>query len=131
MPRRATRDTELRGTPIPSGSTVLAMIGAANRDPRYFPDPDRFDIHRDTLGHLAFGYGIHFCLGSHLARLEARVALEELVPALVGCSVADGGVVYGDSYITRGLARLEVARSTPMVVGRPQPDREEGFEYLS
>jgi len=93
MPRRATRDTELRETPIPS----------------------------DTTGHLAFGYGVHFCLGSHLARLEARVALEELIPALAGCSVADGGAVYGDSYITRGLARLEVTRSTPMAVGRPQP----------
>ncbi|MBW2399066.1 MAG: cytochrome P450 [Deltaproteobacteria bacterium] len=121
MPRRATRDTELRETPIPRGSTVLAMIGAANRDPRYFPEPDRFDIHRDTTGHLAFGYGVHFCLGSHLARLEVRVALEELIPALAGCSVADGGAVYGDSYITRGLARLEVTRSTPMAVGRPQP----------
>ena len=121
MPRRATRDTELRGTPIPKGSRVLALIGAANRDPRHFPDPDGFDIHRDTQGHLAFGYGIHFCLGSHLARLEARVALEELLPALAGCTLADGGVAYGDSYITRGPLRLEVVRSSPPAAGRPLP----------
>ena len=129
MPRQATRDTELRGTRISRGSTVLALIGAANRDERHFPDPDRFDIHRDTQGHLAFGYGIHFCLGSHLARLEARVALEELVPQLAGCTLAEGGAVYGDSYITRGPARLEVVRISPRAAGRPVP--VEGFDNAS
>ncbi len=121
MPRSATRDTELRGTRIPKGSTVLAMIGAANRDPQQFPDPDRFDIHRSTQGHLAFGYGIHFCLGSHLARLEARVALEELIPLLAGRTLAEGGVVYGDSYLTRGPVRLEIVRKSPASTGQRLP----------
>jgi cytochrome P450 len=75
MFRATTRDVELDGITIPSGKLVLPMIGAANRDPKAFPGADRFDIAREPNPHLAFGHGIHFCLGAPLSRLEARIAL--------------------------------------------------------
>lgn len=72
-------DTEVRGVPIPAGSTVVVMFAAANRDPDVFSGPDRFDIERPNAGqHLAFGRGVHFCMGAALARLEARVAVRTL-----------------------------------------------------
>jgi cytochrome P450 len=64
---------------IPAGNLVLPMIGAANRDPQQFRDPGRFDIAREPNQHIAFGHGIHFCLGAPLARLEARIALADLL----------------------------------------------------
>jgi cytochrome P450 len=69
----------LHGATIPEGALVRLVWGAANRDPREFPDADRFDVRRRIKRHLAFGQGIHFCLGKSLARLEARVAFEELL----------------------------------------------------
>jgi cytochrome P450 len=75
--RTTTRPAEWYGTTIPKGARVLLLTGSANRDERQFPDPDRFDTERDVAVHLALGYGIHFCLGASLARLESRVALEE------------------------------------------------------
>jgi cytochrome P450 len=75
MFRSAVEDVELRGKRIPAGSLVLAVIGSANRDPRQFSHPDRFDITRQGPAHVGFGHGIHFCVGAGLARLEARVAL--------------------------------------------------------
>jgi len=77
--RYVTTDIELHGRTVPAGSAILLLIGAANRDGRRFPDGDRFDIHREIGQHLTFGYGIHYCLGAALARLEGRVALEELL----------------------------------------------------
>ena len=74
-----TQDMEHHGVTVPAGSAMLFLIGAANRDDRRFPDGDRFDIHRQDGQHLTFSYGIHFCLGAALARLEGRVALEELL----------------------------------------------------
>jgi cytochrome P450 len=80
---RATRyDVELHGQTLPAGKLVLPMIGSANRDPRQFHDPERFDITRDPNAHIAFGHGIHFCLGAPLSRLEARIALGELMTSL-------------------------------------------------
>ena len=70
---------ELYGHTVPEGSAMLFLVSAANRDDRRYPDPDRFDIHRQIGQHLTFGYGIHFCLGAALARLEGRVALDELL----------------------------------------------------
>jgi cytochrome P450 len=79
MYRLTRRETTIDGASIPAGKLVLAMIGSANRDPRAFPAPDRFDITRDPNPHLAFGHGLHFCLGAPLARLEARIALADLL----------------------------------------------------
>ena len=77
--RTVTRDVEWHGQTVPKGDRVLFLIGAANRDEREFPDPDRFDIGREVPTQLGFGQGIHFCLGASLARLESRVAIEEFV----------------------------------------------------
>jgi cytochrome P450 len=77
--RYVTRDVELYGRTVPAGSAMLCMVGAANRDPRRYDDPDRFDIHRKKAMHLTFILGPHYCLGSALARLEGRVALEEVL----------------------------------------------------
>jgi cytochrome P450 len=73
------QDVELHGQRVPAGSAMVFLVAAANRDDRQFDDPERFDIHRQIGQHLTFGYGIHFCLGAALARLEGRVALEELL----------------------------------------------------
>jgi cytochrome P450 len=77
--RYVARDVEYYGQTVPEGSAMLFLIASANRDERRFPDGDRFDIGRIARGHLSFGYGIHFCLGAALARLEGRVALDEVL----------------------------------------------------
>jgi cytochrome P450 len=77
LPRTTTRAATFHGVTIPEGSRVMLVWGAANHDDREFPDPERFDITRTISRHLGFGHGIHYCLGANLARLEARVALEE------------------------------------------------------
>jgi cytochrome P450 len=88
LPRRVTRDVVLHGVALPDGVELLLVWGAANHDEREFEDPERFDVTRTLRRHLAFGQGIHFCLGSHLARLEARVAFEELLARLPGYRLA-------------------------------------------
>lgn len=75
--RWTTRDVELHGTTIPKDSMVLLLTGSAGRDEREFPDADRFDVMRKIDHHVSFGYGIHFCVGAALARMEGRIALEE------------------------------------------------------
>jgi cytochrome P450 len=77
--RYVARAVEVHGRTVPEGSVMLLLVGAANRDDRRYPDGDRFDIHRDVGQHLTFGYGIHYCLGAALARLEGRVALDEVL----------------------------------------------------
>jgi cytochrome P450 len=77
--RYVTRDVQLHGEIVPAGSAMLCLSGSANRDDREYPDADRFDIHRETRPHLTFGRGIHHCLGAALARLEGRVALDEVL----------------------------------------------------
>jgi len=79
LPRRARRDVALHGQTIPQDARVLLVWAAANRDEREFEAPERFDVERKIRRHLAFGHGVHFCLGASLARLEARVAFEELL----------------------------------------------------
>jgi cytochrome P450 len=77
--RYVARDVEFYGTTVPEGSAMLLLVGAANRDERRYTDPDRFDIFRNEGQHLTFGYGLHYCLGAALARLEGRVALDEVL----------------------------------------------------
>jgi cytochrome P450 len=77
--RYVTEDVDYYGTTVPAGNAVLLLVASANRDPRRFDRPDAYDIVRSDLQHLTFGYGLHYCLGANLARLEGRVALDELL----------------------------------------------------
>jgi cytochrome P450 len=88
LPRNTTRDFELHGVHIPAGSRVMLVWGAANHDEREFPDPERFDIARAAQRHAAFGHGVHFCMGSGLARLEARLAFAEWFDRFPRCELA-------------------------------------------
>jgi cytochrome P450 len=90
--RVLTDDVTLHGETMPRGARVLLLTGAANRDERAYPDPDRFDISRGEHVALGFGHGVHFCLGASLARLESRVALEELSRRFPGYVVDEAGV---------------------------------------
>ncbi len=110
--RSATQDVEVAGTRIPAGATVMPLVGSANRDGAEFEHPDRFDVSRNAQGHLAFGLGIHFCLGASLARLEARVALEELLARFVRFERTEPSLEYIDSFLVRGPKRLPL-RVTP------------------
>jgi cytochrome P450 len=108
--RKALEDVELAGTAIAKDELVLPFYGAANRDERRYPDAERFDITRDTQGHLGFGHGIHFCLGAPLARLEGRIALETVLARLHGLRRSDEGPVdIIDSPFLRGPKRLPLA----------------------
>jgi cytochrome P450 len=106
--RYVTRDVEHHGQRVPKGSVLVLMNGAANRDERKFDDPDRFDIHRSMQQHLAFGYGIHFCLGSHLARLEGRIALEEVLRRFPTWEVDWDHAVRAHTSTVRGWESLPV-----------------------
>ncbi len=115
MFRQVRRDVVLEGVSIPKGSTLWLIFGSANRDESVFPDPDRFDPTRKNLKeHVAFGRGAHFCIGAPLARLEMRVALEQLTKRLREVRLADDNTYeYEPSYILRGLSALdlEIARA--------------------
>ena len=109
MHGRVHPDTRLGDTTIPAGSRVWVSYGAANHDPDRFAEPDRFDIDRDCRDHVGFGWGLHFCLGSHLARTEARVALTHLVPLLRRAEL-DTPVPWLPSWVVRGPQALLVRR---------------------
>ncbi|MFG1946070.1 cytochrome P450 [Nonomuraea sp. NPDC048826] len=106
--RTALADAELDGVMVPAGTMTMALVGAANRDPAVFPDPDRFDVGRAPGRHLAFGLGIHFCLGAPLARLEGEVALAALAGTAPDLELADPDPPYRENLVLRGLARLPV-----------------------
>jgi cytochrome P450 len=106
--RWTTRDVELHGDVVPAGSKMLLLTGAADRDERKFPDPDRFDVHRSIDHHVAFGYGIHFCLGAALARMEGRIALEETLARFPDWTVDHDGVVRLHTSTVRGYSRVPV-----------------------
>jgi cytochrome P450 len=109
MARTATRDVERYGEKIRAGDKVLLLIGSANRDERVFPDPDVYDIGRDTSEHLSFGRGIHFCLGASLARLEARVALEEVLRRIPDWAIDPAGLERVHSTNVRGFSAMPVS----------------------
>jgi len=109
MVRIAVEDTDLAGVRIAAGERVFLMINAANRDGAVFADPDRLDIARTPNPHIAFGYGIHFCLGAPLARLEGRIALPALAASLDGLAFADEPPQWLDSLVFRGMARLPLS----------------------
>jgi hypothetical protein len=104
LPRITTTELEIAGVRLPQGALVLALVGSANRDERYFPDPDRFDLDRGELG-LQFGFGIHYCLGAALARLEATVAVQALVRRIQRVELA-GEIEYNRALTVRGPVKL-------------------------
>jgi len=106
--RTPTRDVTLHGKVIPSGAQVLVHIGAANRDPRAFPDPDRFDLDRPTSRHLGLGHGAHFCIGGPLARVLARVAAEDLVARATRIEIDPRTAVRVSTPNFRGFQHLDV-----------------------
>lgn len=110
--RVATSDVEIAGREIAAGTFVYVLFGAANRDEAAFASPDDFDVTRDTNGHLGFGRGSHYCLGVHLARLEAQTALGAVLerrPRLAPDTVAR----WRDTFATRGIESLRVVLEHP------------------
>ena len=110
MWRIVTQDTELGATPLPAGTRLVVMFASANRTESLFPDPDDYQPDREGLtNHIAFGKGTHYCLGANLARLELRVALEELSRRLATLSLPDSNeFLYDPSFMLRGLTRLDL-----------------------
>jgi cytochrome P450 len=106
--RWVAEDVELHGQVVRRGSAMLCCAGAANRDEREFPDPDRYDIHRTVGHHLTFGFGAHFCLGAALARLEGRVALDEMLKRFTEWDIDLDQSELGYAPGVRGYARLRV-----------------------
>ncbi|HEY0499027.1 MAG TPA: cytochrome P450 [Kutzneria sp.] len=104
--RMSLTETELGGVTIPAKQFVLPMLTAANRDERVFPNPDRFDLHRDPNHHASFGKGIHFCLGAPLARLEARVALKIMFERYADIQVDEDGVQERDPFAMVAVTKL-------------------------
>jgi hypothetical protein len=106
LARVAQEDFELHGRTVRAGDRVVLLVGSANRDERVFPNPDRFDILRDTSESLSFGHGTHFCLGAALARLEGRVALEEIQTRFEDFEIDHEGLVRVHSINVRGFASM-------------------------
>src|SRR5262245_1188329 len=109
--RYVARDVEVQGRTVPEGNVMLLLIGAANRDDRRHPDGDRFDIHRHIDQHLTFSHGIHFCLGAALARLEGRVALDEVLKRFPEWEVDCKGAKLASTSTVRGWETLPVFTS--------------------
>jgi cytochrome P450 len=114
--RWTTRDTEIRGTVIPAGRRVVLLTGSAVHDERKYPDPELFDIHRDIDRHVSFGFGRHLCLGASLARLETRIAFDELLRRFPDFTFDAAGVERHYSGNVRGLAKLPLLIERPMTV---------------
>ena len=106
--RYAREDVEVAGTIIRRGELVYAVLGSANRDERQFPDPDRLDLSREPNRHLAFGLGVHYCLGAPLARLEGQIAIRTLVSRLPHLRMTQRPLRWRRSLVLRGLAALPV-----------------------
>ncbi len=109
--RLVVRDTEIAGQPVQAGQDVVALVGAANRDPEVFHEPDRLDVGRADNRHVAFGGGIHFCLGAPLARVEGGTAIATLVRRFPRLELTAEEPVWRDTITLRALSSLPVARS--------------------
>ena len=107
--RVATEDVELGGQRVGKGALLVTVIGAANRDPEVFPDPDRLDVGREDNRHLSFGFGTHFCLGAPLARLEGEIAFRALLARFPKLALETEHVQYRPNPFLRGLVSLPVA----------------------
>ena len=118
--RTVTRDTEIRGAQLERGQQVLLLYSSANRDADVFEDPDRFRVERNPH-HLGFGMGNHFCLGANLARMEMRVAFEELLRRLPDMEYAAGGPVMKPAALVRSCVEMRV-RYTPERRAAPKPE---------
>jgi pimeloyl-[acyl-carrier protein] synthase len=106
--RTALADVELDGLKFREGQRLILLLGAANRDPERFNEPDRLDLGRTPNPHLGFGQGIHYCLGAHLARLEAQIALSAIVRRLPGLALEDQPLEWAPSLELRRLRALPV-----------------------
>jgi cytochrome P450 len=106
--RLTNAEVELGGKTIPKGAFVVTAIGAANRDPAHFPDPDRLDVARPDNRHIAFGFGIHFCLGAPLARVEGQLALGTLLRRMPRLRLGAEALAWRESSTLRGLKALPV-----------------------
>ena len=106
--RVASADATIGGHTIPQGDMVMPFIGAADRDPAHFPEPDRLNLSRADNRHIAFGWGIHFCLGAPLARVEGQIAIDTLVRRLPRLALIGDSVEYRQSLTLRGLKTLPV-----------------------
>jgi cytochrome P450 len=104
--RQATADTKIAGSTIPAGSGVMILYGSANRDERQFPNPDVFDVTRNPQEHLAFGFGIHYCIGAPLARLEARIAMDAFLRRFPKVALCEQRREWIDSFVVRGPKSL-------------------------
>ena len=109
LARATTRELTLHGVTIAAGDQVLLLYGSANHDETRFPEPERLDLDRDARGHFAFGSGIHHCLGSAVAKLEIRVALELLLERVPDFAVDEAGIVRNQLVPTRGIARAPIS----------------------
>jgi cytochrome P450 len=107
--RLATQERELLGRPVHRGAQVLLLLPAGNRDPDAFADPEQLDVTRTDVRHLAFGHGIHFCLGAQLARLEAAVALDAIVTRFPGLKLGDDRIRWSTNTILRGPEALPLS----------------------
>jgi cytochrome P450 len=106
--RYVTQDIDYHGVTIPEGAAILLLMASANRDPRKYDNPDVFDIHRPDTSHITFGYGLHYCLGANLARLEGRVALEELLKRFPEWDLDYDGMKLASTTTVRGWQSMPI-----------------------
>jgi len=131
FPRLTTQDVTIAGQKIPAEQDIFVMIGSANHDESVFPDPEKFDISRKPHGHphVAFGYGIHFCLGAPLARLEAKVALKTILDRLRNLEIDErkkADIKPIPSFIFHGVSHLPLRFTAGKLVTKTKQGEEKG-----